>query len=201
MGDCFLGGGFVVLVEFPFLLLTQIFIKRGWLELAALRLQPAACREPFREYAWRRVSALADGTGHGKERHEPTSARVHGDVLHEERPGCSDGDLQETYHPERRKVTAPRHSNHLSTICSSKSNTWDCKDERRGLEKRMKDLSPCVLWLSVILQHLPLPRTPTRKRATSLLHLHLLPPTIHLQGNPDSGRPPTHPAAAPSDPY
>lgn len=56
----------------------------------------------------------ADGTGHSKERHEPTSARVHGDVLHEEGPGCSDGDLQETHHPERRKVTpAGAPSNHL----------------------------------------------------------------------------------------
>lgn len=44
------GGGFVVLVEFPLLLLTRIFIKRGWFELSASRLQPAAaCDEPFPE--------------------------------------------------------------------------------------------------------------------------------------------------------
>lgn len=52
---------------------------------------------------------MADGTGHGKERHEPTPARVHGDVLHEERPGRPDGDLQEAHHTEWRKVTTPPH--------------------------------------------------------------------------------------------
>lgn len=36
---------------------------------------------------------LSDGIGHGKERHEPSLARVHGDVQHEARPGRADGDL------------------------------------------------------------------------------------------------------------
>lgn len=45
------------------------------------------------------------GTAHSKEWHEQTPARVHGDVLDEERSRCSDGDLQETHHTERRQVT------------------------------------------------------------------------------------------------
>lgn len=49
-----------------------------------------------------------DGTGHGKERHEPTPARVHGDVLDEERPGRADGDLQEADYTEWRQVTPQR---------------------------------------------------------------------------------------------
>lgn len=35
----------------------------------------------------------SDGTGHRKERHEPASARVHGDVQHEARAGRADGDV------------------------------------------------------------------------------------------------------------
>lgn len=82
-------------------------------------------------------SPAADGTGHSKERHEPTSARVHGDVLHEEGPGCSDGDLQETHHPERRKVTPARApSDHLrwgGAVCSS--NTPETVREWMGIRE------------------------------------------------------------------
>lgn len=45
------------------------------------------------------------GAGHSQERHEPSLARVHGDVFHETRPGRPDGDLQEAHHTERRQVT------------------------------------------------------------------------------------------------
>ncbi|MEQ2213380.1 hypothetical protein XENOCAPTIV_014114, partial [Xenoophorus captivus] len=50
------------------------------------------------------VVLFSAGTGHSQERHEPPPARVHGDVFHEERAGCSDGDLQETHNAERRQV-------------------------------------------------------------------------------------------------
>lgn len=126
----------------------------------------------------------ADGTGHSKERHEPTSARVHGDVLHEEGPGCSDGDLQETHHPERRKVTpAGSPSNRLRRGGAvGSSNTPETSKMSGGDEKTCR----LVLCLSATLRRRPLWRKLTSGRATSRPRLHLRPPTFNLQGNPDS---------------
>lgn len=53
------------------------------------------------------------GTGHSQEWHEQAPAWVHGDVLHETRAGCSDGDLQEAHHTEWRQVHT-----HIHTVCS-----------------------------------------------------------------------------------
>lgn len=126
-----------------------------------------------------------DGTGHSKERHEPTSARVHGDVLHEEGPGCSDGDLQETHHPERRKVTPP---GLLATmrgggaVCGS--DTPESFRERAGVRER--DERRVVFCLPAVPQRRPQWRRPTRGRATRRPRLLLQPPTFNLQGSPDN---------------
>uniref|UniRef100_A0A4W6FSK2 Intermediate filament family orphan 1 n=1 Tax=Lates calcarifer TaxID=8187 RepID=A0A4W6FSK2_LATCA len=55
------------------------------------------------------------GTGDSEERHEPSPARVHGDVFDEKRAGRPDGDLQETHYTEWRQVTHTHTHTHTAT--------------------------------------------------------------------------------------
>lgn len=55
------------------------------------------------------------GTGYSQKWHEPPSAWVHGDVLHEEGPRCADGDVQKTHYTEWRQV--PEHYIIYFTLC------------------------------------------------------------------------------------